>query len=561
MPEEFSESPKTKRRVDRTTYGLAIIGIVVLVNMLALGWFVRVDLTEHGLYTLSEASQATVENLEDPVSIRAYFTADLPAPFSSTSRYVKDLLDEYATYSHGMLQYQFIDPVEEETEEDKAKRKELRQDIFGRTVRERTTQEYELLGLGIPAVQIQVNEGDKLEIKQAYMGIVLRYGEKQEVIPLIQDTAGIEYELTSLIRKLVRSKTPEIAFLTGHEGPDLRQELGQIYGRMEELYNVREVDLSQEQDLDDAIDGIIIAGAATPFNEAEQRAIDQFVMNGKGAAFLLDRISVDRRTLSQNPIDHGLDGLLEHYGVKIGDGLVLDVESSMVNVSQQRRLIQITQPVPYPYIPVPRQLNSEHPLTQGLTGVTFPFVSPLENVAAQDAASTIDMLVTSSEKSWIRQQPFDLHPLQKWGVQSINLEGAQNLVGTISGPLKTAFDEPVDGNVSETEDLIESLTAPWRMETDHARVVIVGGSSILRDQYTSASNQAFVLNLLDWILLDDAMLSIRTRGLTIAPLDEVSDTTRNFMKYLNMLGLPAVLVAFGLVRWRIREVRRRGLTL
>jgi len=92
-------------------------------------------------------------------------------------------------------------------------------------------------------------------------------------------------------------------------------------------------------------------------------------------------------------------------------------------------------------------------------------------------------------------------------------------------------------------------------------VVVVGGSSILLDQYTSESNQAFVLNLLDWMLLDDAMLSIRTRGLTIAPLDEVSDATRNAMKYLNMLGLPAALVAFGLVRWRIREARRRGLTL
>jgi gliding-associated putative ABC transporter substrate-binding component GldG len=560
MPEPMSGSPSTKRGVDlsrasrssdRTTYGLAIIGIVILVNILAIGWFARVDLTEDGLYSLSDASRATVENLEDPISIRAYFTADLPAPYSANSRYVKDLLDEYATYSHGMLRYQFIDPVEEETEEDKAKKKDVRQDIFGRTVRERTSQEFELLSLGIPAVQIQVNDGDKLEVKQAYMGIALRYGEKQEVIPLVQDTAGLEYDLTSLIRKLVRPKTPEIAFITGHGEPDLRRELGRTYGLMEELYNVRELDLSQEQKIEDSIDGIIIAGATTPFSDAEQRTIDQFIMSGKGAAFLLDRISVNMRTLSQNPVDHGLDRLLERYGVKMGDGLVLDVASSMVNVSQQRRFMQITQPVPYPYIPVPRQLNPEHPLTRGLTGVTFPFVSPLQNVALQDSGSTIDMLVTSSEESWIRQQPFDLHPMQEWGARGIEFVGAQNLVATISGPLKTAFDEPVDGETP----------APRLTETDHARVVLVGGSSILRDTYTSESNQAFVLNLLDWMLLDDAMLSIRTRGLTVAPLDEVSDATRNAMKYLNMLGLPAALVVFGLVRWRIREARRRGLTL
>ena len=112
MPEPMSGSQHIKRGVDRTTYRLAIVGIVVLVNILAISWFARVDLTADGLYSLSDASRATVENLDDPISVRAYFTSDLPAPYSSTSRYVKDLLDEYATYSHGMLRYQFIDPVE-----------------------------------------------------------------------------------------------------------------------------------------------------------------------------------------------------------------------------------------------------------------------------------------------------------------------------------------------------------------------------------------------------------------------------------------------------------------
>ena len=549
-----------QRRADRATYGLAIIGIVVLVNILSVAWFVRFDLTEDGLYSLSEASRTTVATLDDPVSIRAYFTADLPAPYSSRARYVQDLLDEYATYSRGMLRYQFIDPVQEETEEDKVKKREIRRDIFGRAVRERTSQEFELMALGIPPVQIQVSEGDKLEVKQAYMGIVLRYGEKQEVIPLVQDTAGLEYDLTSLIRKLVRPKTPEIAMITGHEGPNLRQEARQTYGLIEEQYTVRDIDLSQEPTLGEDIDGIIIAGAATPLSEAEQRAIDQFIMSGKGAAFLLDRIAVEQRTLSQNAVNHGLDELLERYGLEMGDGLVLDVESSMVNVSQQRRFLQITQAVPYPYIPVPRQLDPDHPVTRGLTGVTFPFVSPLRSVASPDAGSTIEMLVTSSEQSWVRQQPFDLNPLQEWGVLGIEFEGAQNLVATISGTLKTAFDEAMGDDMGATEESDEAPES-WLTKTDHARVVVVGGSSILRDQYTSESNQALVLNLLDWMLLDDAMLSIRTRGLTIAPLDEVPDVVRNVMKYGNMVGLPVALVAFGLVRWRIREAKRRGLTL
>ena len=284
MPRSPLALGSTKGIGDRTSYAFAVIGIVVLVNILGVSWFMRADLTKDGLYSLSEASRQTVESLQDPISIRAYFTSDLPAPYSSNSRYVKDLLDEYATYSNGMLQYEFIDPLKAETEEDKLKRKEVKQDIFGRSVRERTTKEFELLSLGIPSVQIRVNEGDKLEVKQAYMGIVLRYGDKHEVIPLVQNTSNLEYDLTSLIRKLVRLDTPVVGFITGHGGPDLRQDLGRTYGLIEELYDVEEINLAEEPNIPDSVDGIIVAGAVTPFNDAEQRAIDQFIMTGKGDA-------------------------------------------------------------------------------------------------------------------------------------------------------------------------------------------------------------------------------------------------------------------------------------
>ena len=168
------------------------------------------------------------------------------------------------------------------------------------------------------------------------------------------------------------------------------------------------------------------------------------------------------------------------------------------------------------------------------------------------------MLVTSSEKSWIREKPFNISPMQQWRVEDDDFEGKQNLVAIISGQLKAAFDQDKDSNVPNNSD---DPVISFRAETNDARVVVIGGSALLRDQYTSESNQVFILNLLDWMLLDDAMLSIRTRGLTVAPLDEVSDTTRNVLKYGNMLGLPVLLVMFGLIRWRIRETRRHGLVL
>ena len=92
------------------------------------------------------------------------------------------------------------------------------------------------------------------------------------------------------------------------------------------------------------------------------------------------------------------------------------------------------------------------------------------------------------------------------------------------------------------------------------RVLVVGGSSLIQDQFMAGSGQALVLNLVDWLLLDDAMLEIRSRGLAVAPLEEISDGKRNFIKYGNIIGVPLLFVAIGLVRWRLRERRRAMVT-
>ncbi|MFY0522826.1 DUF7088 domain-containing protein [Archangium gephyra] len=72
----------------------AAIGCLVLINILGLRTFGRFDATRDGLYTLAQASKDTMAGLEDPVTVTAYFTEELPPPYSSNARYVRDLLEE-----------------------------------------------------------------------------------------------------------------------------------------------------------------------------------------------------------------------------------------------------------------------------------------------------------------------------------------------------------------------------------------------------------------------------------------------------------------------------------
>jgi ABC-type uncharacterized transport system involved in gliding motility auxiliary subunit len=66
---------------------------------------------------------------------------------------------------------------------------------------------------------------------------------------------------------------------------------------------------------------------------------------------------------------------------------------------------------------------------------------------------------------------------------------------------------------------------------------------------------------MDWLVHDDALLAVRTRGLRAAPLKDVEEGTRRSVKYANIIGVPFFCIAFGLIRWRRREGRRSRVSL
>ena len=47
---------------------------------------------------------------------------------------------------------------------------------------------------------------DKFEVKQAYMGLVFLYEDRKEVIPVVQNTATLEYEISSTIKRLTTAR-------------------------------------------------------------------------------------------------------------------------------------------------------------------------------------------------------------------------------------------------------------------------------------------------------------------------------------------------------------------
>ena len=165
---------------------LLYLVIVVLVNLVGLKIFFRLDLTSNGLYSLSRASKRAVATLREPLTINVFFSKNLPAPYNNVESYLHDMLDEYGSHAKNYLSYRFFDVSAKEG------------DLSDRAEENRQkAQDY-----GIYPVNVQTIEQDEATIQRAYMGMVFIHGDIIERIPAITSTDGLEYQITSTLQKM-----------------------------------------------------------------------------------------------------------------------------------------------------------------------------------------------------------------------------------------------------------------------------------------------------------------------------------------------------------------------
>lgn len=165
---------------------LTYLIVIVLINVVGMSLFFRMDLTENGIYSISQASKRVVSTLSEPLTIKVFFTRNLPAPHNNTERYLHDLLEEYSTYANQYFNYHFYDVSAEEG--DKSPETRENQELAK--------------SYGIYPIQIRIIKEDEVKFQRVYMGLVLIHGDLIERIPTITSMERLEYKLTTTIQKL-----------------------------------------------------------------------------------------------------------------------------------------------------------------------------------------------------------------------------------------------------------------------------------------------------------------------------------------------------------------------
>ncbi len=470
-----------------TTLSLLLIaGILLLVNVLSQRFFYRLDLTEGGQYTLSRASRDILKNLDDPVTITAYFSDDLPPDLQKIRTDFKDMLTEYRSASKSMVDYEFVNPNNEEKEQ-------------------------EALQNGVRPVMINVREKDQSSQKKAFLGAVIKMGEQKDVIPLVATGTGMEYALSTGIKKLSVQNKPSVGIVQGHGEPSL-QDLGQVYQSLSILYNVEAAELGGDLSHFQAL-AIVAPQDSFPPNQLAN--LGQYLNSGGKLFIAINRVSGDLQTQRGDVVNTGLETWLLERGIIVEPSFILDSQCGNVTVQQQQGFFVVNTPMSFPYMPLISQFP-DFPITKGLEQVILPFASPV-NFAG--SVGTFHPFLSSSTKAATSPAPINIEVLDK---QWTTADFQQSNI-TIGG-------------------ILDNLPGGGKMVVIGDGDFPVGGQG----RTTAQDNVSLMANSIDWLSDDTGLIELRTKGVATRPIKEeyLGDEAigkRNFLKYLNF-GLPILLV-------------------
>lgn len=506
------------RRSVRKQAWMTLLGVVTLSLLLFLATslsHLRSDWTEGQIYTLSDSTISVVDQLEEPILIRAYITSGLPQPYGRLKRFIEDMLRAYHEAGHGNVGFEVVDPSGD------------------------ANLSAALTAMKIPKVQVQVVEDDQAQVKQGYLAVVIEYLDSKEIIPVVQGEEGFEYLLTRKIKKLTGKGRARIGVLSGF-GATGPYQLRRLQELVRDDYELVEVE-GEKDAIPSDLSAMIVAGLEKKPSEAFRYRLDQFRMHGGGLLLLAGNAKpMLSNGFEVKAIEEDVnEWMKDDLGIAVDSGLVIDQQATRVTVNQQQGGFMFRSMVEYPFLPNVTALNSKHPVTAGLESVSIPFASPL--IWTGDDGGSVELMRSSPRSAVQSGPPFDVNPLMNKAERFNGMSMRSSVLAlAVDGAAKSVFKQPPE-TIADVSGHIDHI--------DSSHMIVVGAPALLDDEFMDGGNLVAVLNMFDWLSGDAGLIELRSRGVTQRPLETLSSAGRTFFKGLWMFALPMLIGLFGLWRW------------
>lgn len=477
------------RKIGRILNIVLAITFIFGLNILASKYYLRKDLTESRVHSLSPETLAYLEKLKKPVKI--FVTIPPQCSQCESSKIylmISHLLKEfqYATRNNknGKITVEYINPF---------KQMQRAHEIgvqFG-------TQKDNAIVLKSGNDYRQISSTDLY---------TSHHGE-------IEEFKG-EQVLTSAILNVTGSQKEKIYFISGH-GEMRTNDVDPLRGlselnRLLNSYNIEttQIELSQTSEIPADANLVIIASPQTAFLPEEVAQLRQYLSdrNGRLIAFL-------------DPIaQHGLDDLLYEWGILADDMLVLDTSIDFKANSGDLILRSF----------------SNHPITQFLEDNQLAVLAGLSRPIRPDIASPLDSRRTVTPLVWSSES--------SWGERAYQtMTGMQfDLNKDLKGPIPIA-------TLAE-----RSVNSQLGINIRGGRLVVFGNSNfIANNRINGLGNRILFQNTINWTVDLNDLLNIPPKPLknfqiTLSQKDLIQIS-------LGIFAIPTGMACLGLLVFLIRR--------
>ena len=520
------------KKLFQNSISKVVIALVCLlaVNYIAKQWHTRIDLTQDKRYTLSEVSKKTLAKIQNPIVIDVLLKGNIPTEFKKLQIETIQLLDEYAATNNNII-VNFVNPLEGEEHPESVIQ--------------------ELINNGYQPLRITQNEAGKSSIEYIFPWAVISDGKKSERVRLFVNKLGstdqeqvqnsvqkLEYNFTDALYKFTLDKKKKIAVLRSN-GALKDIYMADFLKTAREYYFIAPFTLDSvatnpEKTLHDLekFDLLLVPKPTEPFTDAQKQVVDQYIMNGGRALWLIDNVAVSLEDMYKTggmtmamPVNLNLTDMFFQYGFRINYTLVNDLYFSEIIVATGDGSQTRYMPIPWVYNPLVISGNN-HLINNHLDAVRFQFANSIDTLK-NGVKKTV--LLASSPFSKADGTPreinlrFDPNNQNKEAYKHGNIPLAVLLEGEFNSVYKDRI-RPI--NLKEKAD----RSKPTKM------LVVADGDIIKNDidsknniplelgfdKWTSKyyDNKSFLQNALNYLLDDTEFLSLRNKKVQLAFLDK-----------------------------------------
>lgn len=511
---------------------LTLLVILVAANVLLSRVRARADLTEEKLYTLSSGTRSILKSLEEPITLKFFFSdsaPEIPLPLKHFARQVEDLLKEYELAAGGKLLVETYDPEPDSDAEEWAQRYGLAGERLG------------LLGPPL------------------FLGLVAVKGDAHAALPFLdpRNEELLEYSITRLIARVANPKKPEIGILSSLPVMGVRAFPYALPGQprpksqppwvafqdLEKDYEVQQLPAESEA-IDPNLDVVVVVH---PKNISEKTlyALDQFVLRGGRLLAFVDPFCLAEAMNEEQQSPGGgrpmsdLGRLTAAWGLSYEpDKVVADLDAS-TRVRRNDNTIEDN-----PVFLSLRQFNIDGKdiITSALESLTLPGAGAFSGTGAA-GLSVGSLLVSSAESELINAMTAQM------GEEAIRREFQSglkrlNLAIRLQGKFKTAFPEgpPKDSSITnqETTAAQEAPAGTLKESLKPSTVILVADVDLLYDPFAVQElpffgqrvfqplndNLNFLANALEQLSGGTELAEVRARGRFDRPFDRVLELSR-----------------------------------